>query len=208
MTAPAWFLLILAFLVVSTSPCLTRNAPRMIKDMRSWKDHVREHSLRAFHHRAEFDAGRPRADAVTRLTALLANRGYRIKTVVPMTGATLLAAKAGAANKLGHILAHTAIVVICIGGLLDGDMLIRAQMWFWRQESDYRQRRDQRDIPLQQRFASVNNPGFRGNAFDARGATVSHCHPEYLGRCAGAGPAVQYHAEEIVPSSITQTGIP
>ena len=31
----------------------------------------------------------------------------------------MVAAKAGAANKLGYIAAHSAIVMICIGGLLD-----------------------------------------------------------------------------------------
>ncbi|NUA27990.1 cytochrome c biogenesis protein ResB [Cupriavidus basilensis] len=165
-----WFLLILTFLVISTSLCLTRNAPKMIKDMRSWKDHVRERSLRSFHHHAEFDSGRPRADAVTRLTALLANRGYRIKSVAH-EGATLLAAKAGAANKLGYILAHTAIVVICVGGLLDGDMLIRAQMWFGG-KSPISGNAVINDIPPEHRL-SVNNPGFRGNAFVPEGSTVS-----------------------------------
>ena len=46
-----WFLLILGFLVVSTSLCIARNGPKMIVDMRSWKDPVREPHLREFHHR-------------------------------------------------------------------------------------------------------------------------------------------------------------
>jgi cytochrome c biogenesis protein len=165
-----WFLLILAFLVVSTSLCLVRNAPKMIVDMRSWKDHVRERSLRAFHHRGEFNAARPRAEAVARVGALLHNRGYRTRQV-EHEGATLLAAKAGAANKLGYILAHTAIVVICIGGLLDGDMLIRAQMWFGG-KSPISGNAVISDIPPQHRL-STSNPGFRGNAFVPEGSTVS-----------------------------------
>src|SRR6476620_8544305 len=32
-----WFLLIMGFLVLSTSLCITRNAPKMLKDMRSWR---------------------------------------------------------------------------------------------------------------------------------------------------------------------------
>ncbi len=165
-----WFLLILAFLVISTSLCITRNGPRMIADMRSWKDHVRERSLRAFHHRAEYEAPRSRDEAVGRLTALLRNRGYRVKPVAH-EGATLLAAKAGAANKLGYILAHTAIVVICIGGLLDGDMLIRAQMWFGG-KSPIDGNAIISEIPAKHRL-SASNPGFRGNAFVPEGATVS-----------------------------------
>ncbi|MCT9118999.1 cytochrome c biogenesis protein ResB [Cupriavidus gilardii] len=165
-----WFLLILAFLVISTSLCLVRNAPKMVGDMRSWKDHVRERSLRAFHHRVEFDAAPARAGAVQRLGALLANRGYRVRQV-EHDGATLLAAKAGAANKLGYILAHAAIVVICIGGLLDGDMLIRAQMWFGG-KTPITGNAVINEIPPQHRLSS-SNPGFRGNAFVPEGATVS-----------------------------------
>lgn len=165
-----WFLLILAFLVTSTSLCIVRNAPKMIADMRSWKDHVRERSLRAFHHRGEFDVPHGRDATATRLTALLGNRGYRVKAV-PHERATLLAAKSGAFNKLGYILAHSAIVVICIGGLLDGDMLIRAQMWLGG-KSPIVGNAVISDIPPQHRLSS-NNPGFRGNAFVPEGATVS-----------------------------------
>jgi cytochrome c biogenesis protein ResB len=31
----------------------------------------------------------------------------------------MVAAKAGSANKLGYIAAHSAIVLVCLGGLLD-----------------------------------------------------------------------------------------
>ncbi|MBS0308442.1 MAG: cytochrome c biogenesis protein ResB, partial [Proteobacteria bacterium] len=47
-----WFLLIMAILVTSTSLCIIRNAPKMMKDMRSWRENVREQSLRNFHHKA------------------------------------------------------------------------------------------------------------------------------------------------------------
>jgi len=165
-----WFLLILTFLVVSTSLCIARNGPRMIADMRSWKDHVRERSLRSFHHKGEFEAARVRGDVVTRISALLANRGYRVKPV-QHDGATLIAAKSGAANKLGYILAHSAIVVICIGGLLDGDMLIRAQMWFGG-KTPIRGNAVISEIPPEHRLPQ-SNLGFRGNAFVPEGSTVS-----------------------------------
>jgi cytochrome c biogenesis protein len=49
-----WFMLILVFLVISVSLCVIDNAPKMVRDARSWKDRVREGSLRAFHHKSEF----------------------------------------------------------------------------------------------------------------------------------------------------------
>src|SRR5437899_4690853 len=45
-----WFMVIMAFLVASTSLCVIRNAPKMLKDARSWRENVREDSLRNFHH--------------------------------------------------------------------------------------------------------------------------------------------------------------
>src|SRR5690606_40780871 len=53
-----WFLLIMAFLVVSTSICLMRNTPKMVRDMRSFREYVRGSSLRAFHHRVEAQSPR------------------------------------------------------------------------------------------------------------------------------------------------------
>src|SRR5437868_8083349 len=49
-----WFLLALLVLVVSTGLCIVRNAPKFVRDMRSWRDNVREESLRNFHHKAEW----------------------------------------------------------------------------------------------------------------------------------------------------------
>ena len=48
-----WFLLILAFLVVSTSLCIARNTPKVVADLKTYKENIRENALQAFHHRAE-----------------------------------------------------------------------------------------------------------------------------------------------------------
>ena len=47
-----WFLVILAFLVVSTSLCIARNTPKIAADLKSYKEGVREQSLQAHHHKA------------------------------------------------------------------------------------------------------------------------------------------------------------
>src|SRR5690625_7032838 len=41
----------------------------------------------------------------------------------------LVAAKKGGANRLGYVFGHAAIVIICIGGLLDSDLPVRMQVW-------------------------------------------------------------------------------
>src|SRR5690606_2178281 len=36
-----WFLVILAFLVISTSLCIARNTPKILSDVRTFKEHLR-----------------------------------------------------------------------------------------------------------------------------------------------------------------------
>src|SRR6516164_4390777 len=76
-----WFMTILGFLVVSVSLCVIRNAPKMLADMRSWKDKVREGSLRAFHHKGEFALeGATREQTAATLSKLAGRLGYRFVT--------------------------------------------------------------------------------------------------------------------------------
>ena len=166
-----WFLLILGFLVVSVSLCVLRNGPKAIDDMRSWKERVREGSLRAFHHRAEYDVPLARADAAARISALLKRRGYRY-VARNSDGATLIAAKRGAFNRLGYIFAHVAIVVICIGGLIDGNLPIRAQMWLLGKSPVPAGAPMDSALAPEHRLAA-SNPTFRGYAWVPEGQQVS-----------------------------------
>lgn len=123
-----WFLLILAFLVLSTSLCIARNAPKIAHELRTFKEHVRETSLLAFPHKAEGSVAAPLDAERERVSRLLTERGWRWRADV-RAGGVMLAARKGAANKIGYLAAHGAIVLICIGGLLDGDLMTRIQMW-------------------------------------------------------------------------------
>lgn len=159
-----WFLLIMAFLVVSTSLCIARNAPKILVDLKNYKENIREQSLKAFHHKAEGPLDETPEVAAKRLGALLATGGWKVRLQsrdTPAGQGWMLAAKAGAANKLGYIAAHSAIVLICIGGLLDGDLLVRTQMWFGGKEI-FNGGGMIADVPAKHRL-SENNPAFRGN---------------------------------------------
>ena len=163
-----WFLLILAFLVTSTSLCISRNAPKMLKDMHSWRDTVREQSLRNFHHRAEWEVAGSTATLSQQLAGRIAGRGYKVK-LVEKENATLIAAKKGAANKWGYIFAHSAIVIICVGGLLDSDLPIRWQAWF-QNKTPFSGNGVIAQIPAQHRLG-LNNPTFRGNTLISEGSS-------------------------------------
>lgn len=156
-----WFLLIMGFLVLSTSLCLIRNAPKMLKDMRSWREHVREQSLRNFHHRFEWQRPQTQDQLTQEVLARLKNLGYQSK-LVDKEGAQLISAKRGAGNKWGYIFAHTAIVVICVGGLLDSDLSIRMQVWFDGKLPYQGGGIAIAQIPEQHKL-SLSNPTFRGS---------------------------------------------
>ncbi|MDH0494031.1 cytochrome c biogenesis protein ResB [Comamonas aquatica] len=165
-----WFLLILAFLVISTSLCLLRHTPKYLADLRNYKENIREQSLKAFHHKAEAALGEAPQAAAQRIGGILARSGWKVKLQereTPAGKGYMLAAKAGAANKLGYIAAHAAIVLICIGGLLDGDLIVRAQMWLGG-KTPYTGGGRISDVPPEHRL-SLRNPTFRGNLMVAEG---------------------------------------
>jgi cytochrome c biogenesis protein len=163
-----WFMLIMAFLVVSTSLCLIRNTPKMLSDMRSWRENVREQSLRNFHHKAEWSLAATPSASVKAMADRVVGAGYKVK-VVNKENAVLITAKQGAANKWGYIFAHSAIVIICIGGLLDSDMPVRLQRWLGG-KTPFNGSGLIADIAPEHRLG-VNNPSFRGNAFIPEGAS-------------------------------------
>ncbi|WP_290659670.1 cytochrome c biogenesis protein ResB [Aquabacterium sp.] len=163
-----WFLLILAFLVTSTSLCIARNAPRILVDFRNHKEGIREQALNAFHHRSEGALAMPLAQAQARVQQLLSSTGWSIKSQVRTGGAgkaagVMIAARLGAANKLGYIAAHSAIVLVCVGGLFDGDLIVKVQAWAQNlQPFKGGQATDQSRL-------SVNNPAYRAQLFVAEG---------------------------------------
>ncbi|MEK8044899.1 cytochrome c biogenesis protein ResB [Ideonella margarita] len=162
-----WFLLILAFLVISTSLCIARNTPKILADLKTFKESVRVQSLKAFHHKGDGVLPLDRAGALAQVAAVLGQHGWKAKAEVREDG-TMVAARAGRINKLGYIAAHSAIVLICLGGLFDGDLIVKAQMWFAGKTS-FDGGGFIRDVAPEHRL-SVNNPTFRGNLLVPEGA--------------------------------------
>ncbi|WP_373980816.1 cytochrome c biogenesis protein ResB [Achromobacter sp. JD417] len=165
-----WFLLIMGFLVVSTSVCLIRNAPKMLRDARSFREHVREGSLRAFPHRVETTEPTGVPQTVTGLKALLGRMGYAVRVREVQDG-VLLAAKKGSANRLGYVFAHAAMVIICIGGLLDSELPVRLQVMFGGKQPIVENMLIS-EVPESGRL-SVNNPSFRASVLVPEGGQAS-----------------------------------
>ena len=129
-----WFLVFMALMLISTTLCLIRNTPKMLREARAWPLHVRDRAFVAFRHRHE-NAVTNESQAVLSVqqaTDWLKSHGYSIKNPVSNDASLpVLVAKKGAYNRLGYIFAHLAIVVISLGGLLDSEIPTRAAAWWW-----------------------------------------------------------------------------
>ena len=163
-----WFIVIMAFLVVSTSICLTRNTPKMIREMRTFREHVRGSSLRAFPHRVELATERGLADSDVAIKSWLKKEGYAYKIRQEEDG-VMIAAKRGAGNRFGYIAAHASIVMICIGGLLDSELPVRMQIWMFG-KTPVVENMLISEVPESGRLA-LDNPSFRANLFVPEGGT-------------------------------------
>ncbi|TJZ70078.1 cytochrome c biogenesis protein ResB [Chitiniphilus eburneus] len=161
----AWFLLILVFLVLSVSLCIWRHLPGMLRDIRSFREHASHNSLRLMSHHVEMD-GEPARDAVE---AGLTRAGFRFR-VREADGVRLYAAKKGIGQRLGYFFAHAAIVVICIGGLLDGNLPLKLRELTGSKTPELRDV-PQSQVPPQSRLGT-DNPAFRGNVTIPEGGTA------------------------------------
>lgn len=161
-----WFLVTMSFLVLSTSLCLIRNAPKMLLDVRSFRENIRVSSLRSFHHKVELDTQRDVPGTGRSIQAWLNRQGYAVRVRDEGEG-LVLAAKKGSGNRFGYIFAHAAIVVVCVGGLLDSELPNRLQVWFGAKQP-IRENMLIADVPQSGRF-SVNNPSFRASVLIPEG---------------------------------------
>ena len=155
-----WFLIILSLLVVSTTVCVVRNAPNMLKDMWELRTQVREKSLRSMHHTDNWSSGIEHSQLAATMQANLSDAGFRVRQTEKEEG-LLLSAMSGSLNRLGYLFTHIAIIVICIGGLLDSNLRIKFAEW----QGDLKiETRDlaTNDVPVESRLP-VGNQAFRGS---------------------------------------------
>nr|WP_315254668.1 cytochrome c biogenesis protein ResB [uncultured Duganella sp.] len=121
-----WFLGLLGCMAASTALCLWQNTPSMLRDMRSYRENKSIASLRNLEFHAEFSLNE-RSATQAGLASYLTAQGFRYKHVFT-GGGSLLAARAGNARRLGYFLVHGAMVLICVGGLIDNASSYRASL--------------------------------------------------------------------------------
>jgi cytochrome c biogenesis protein len=167
-----WFIGILAFLILSTSVCIYRQTPILWREMTRFRTRVRLDSLRGFHQRAEWRLPNQRPDtALTAVSDVLHRRGYRWR-VADHGDHQVVAAMKGRFNRLGYLLTHAAIVVIGVGGLLDGNLWLKLKEWSGELRIETRDL-VARDIPPESRLAPGAVPAFRGNVMLPEGSAAN-----------------------------------
>lgn len=123
-----WFLAILTLLVISTSVCVIRHTPAMLKDMWNLRTHVQEKSLQAMHHKEQWMVSSSADVTLTQLETEFSKQKFRVRQT-PKSGETLISAMRGGMNRLGYISTHMAIIIICVGGLVDSNPLLKLAVW-------------------------------------------------------------------------------
>lgn len=164
----AGYVTLLAFLVLSTSLCLTRHTPRLWRDVRRWRVQSHAGALRALPHCEERRMTLAPAAAAEDVGARLKQSGWRWRTQSLPDGSVWLAARRGRYGRLGYVAAHGAVVLIALGGLLDGDALLRVQM-LWQGVTPFPGGGLIASVPAQHRLGP-NTLAYRASLFVPEGA--------------------------------------
>ena len=143
-----WFLIILLFLVASTSLCVSRNSPKVIKDIRRFQGTLSQNSFKKFKNYYEFSSNY----SLNSISEILNKEGFRIKAG---KNKGTLVAKKGDLQNLGYIFTHLAIIVISIGGILDGNLYFKFQESFGLKKIESRNLKFS-EVPVESQLDSDN----------------------------------------------------
>ena len=168
----AWFIAMLAFLILSTSVCLYRQVPGMWREMTRFRTDLPADALRGFHQHVEWRL--PDHDAATVqtvITGALRGSGYRWR-LQDHRDHQVIAGLKGRYHRLGYLCTHAAIIVIGIGGLLDGNLWIKLKEWRGELAVETRDL-SAREVPPISRLTPGTLPAFRGNVRLPEGSAAS-----------------------------------
>ena len=123
-----WFLILLLFLVMSTSVCIYRNAPVMLRGMKEYRLNVKEKSLRLMSNSKQWTTESSSENTEKSLIEFLEYSGFRTRTK-DHDDHRVIAGMKGKWNRSGYIFTHVGIIVLCIGSFLDGGFGLTVKEW-------------------------------------------------------------------------------
>lgn len=156
-----WFLGLLGFLVLSTSVCVYRNAPGMLRDMHQYRLNVKEKSLRLMKNVSQWSIKDNSEKTETQLVQFFNQQGFRTR-LKDHGDHKVIAGIKGVWNRPGYIFTHVGMVVICIGGLLDGNFGLTIKEWTGRIIPETRDIAADK-VPATARLKPEDSVSFRGS---------------------------------------------
>ncbi len=164
--ACGWFVGILFFLVLSTALCLLRNAPNFIREIKSFRLQACERSLRAMKYQLQL----PQVLTEDEACDYFKQQGFSIRSVNREDGHILVAGKKGMLGRLGYMFTHGALILICLGGLVDSDVLLKMRLGMGAIKADPYANYEQEFKPESR--LSTETLAFRSHVFVREGASV------------------------------------
>ena len=171
-----WFLGILGFLVLSTSVCVYRHLPLLIADIKDYREDYHYAALQRLPYHQQIPGIFENSQTVQAIQGVLRQQHYRF-TFKALDGGYLLAAKKGDAGRWGYLFSHLAIIIICIGGLLDGNLPLKIAEWRGKLAVETR-RIPAGDIPAISTL-QPDNLSFRANVDVAEGGQADLAFIDY-----------------------------
>jgi len=121
----AWFVLVLLFLLLSTSVCVVRNTPGFVKDMKQYSEKLSQNALKYQPNYATVETHQTMEAIQEHTHQVLTKQGYKLKRHQREDGSVMIAGMKGNWNRLGYFFTHISIIIICVGALLDSNMILK-----------------------------------------------------------------------------------
>ncbi|GKT11449.1 MAG: cytochrome c biogenesis protein [Thiomicrorhabdus sp.] len=120
-----WFVFVLVFLLLSTSVCVVRNTPTFWQDMKQFSEKLSSNALKHQPNNTTFETTVDLEKQQNYATALLQHKGYKTKVHQRDDGSVTVAGLKGKWNRIGYFFTHVSIIIICLGALLDSNLLLK-----------------------------------------------------------------------------------
>lgn len=156
-----WFMLVLLFLLVSTSVCVTRNTPVFVKEMKQYSEKLSLTALKHQPNHTTYSTAYSVAEQQAFAESMLALDGYKTRINERSDGSVTVAGLKGNWNRIGYFFSHISIIIIVIGALMDSNAYLRVAELFGNLEAETR------TVPLDEvnpnSWLSPANFSYRGN---------------------------------------------
>lgn len=156
-----WFVFLCLFLLLTTSVCIYRNTPTMLREMRNYRLNSKLKIIRLIDNAQTWELAQNIDEVKKQIPQLLRANGFKTREK-QHKDRYVISAMRGQWNRLGYIFAHLGMVVVPLGFILDGSFDIHLREWTGKNrldtESVY-----VKDMPEESRLQPNDLLSFRGN---------------------------------------------